>query len=251
MALHVAIVTPPYDRMILDGRKRIESRLTRTARPPFGCVAPGDALYFKRSGGAFFARAEAARVLMADRLTPGKVDALAERYNGDIGGAPEFWAERRGTAKFATLIWLRDVRPIEVGPRYRTINMRAWYTLDDGAAPDEGGGRPTPPPASTFEVTLSEAAVRQRTVRIARHLDHFPAACVGGARRGEAGEPLTLELIDGPTIETDVDGARKMIRWRGWGGWFEARGIVAGDRLQFTRTGERHFEVRAERGDGE
>lgn len=250
MAVHIAIVSPPYDRLILEGRKRIESRFTRTARPPFGAVKPGDRLFFKRSGGRFFAQAEADRVLMVDRLTPEGVDTLVARYNQWICGAADYWRSRRTTVRYATLIWLRGVRPAVSGPTYRPVHMRAWYVLGDESAPegpttDEAGPSELTP---TFEVALSEAAVRQRTVRVAQYIGAFPAACIGGPNRKEAGEPIRLDLADGPTVETDLDGQRKMFRWRGWGGWFEAHGVGPGDRLQFFRLGERHFKVRPTRG---
>jgi len=253
MAVHVAIVSPPYDRLILEGRKRIESRFTQTARPPFGAIKPGDRLYFKRSGGRFFARAEADRVLMADRLTAERVDALVERYNDRICGAADYWRSRRGKVRYATLIWLRGVRPASVGPAYRPGHMRAWYVLDDEAAPEadraadtdsDGAEAIAAPPEPAFEVQLSEAAIRQRTVRVGRQIEQFPPACIGGGRRDEAGEPITLELEDGPTVETDIDGRRRMIRWRGWGQWFAARAVTGGDRLQFIALGPRHFMVR-------
>jgi len=249
MAVHVAIVSPPYDRLILEGRKRIEARLTRTARPPFGCVKPGDRLCFKRSGSRFFAEAEADGVLMLDRLTPGRVDGLAERYNALICGEPGYWSAKRESVRYATLIWLRHVRPRSRGPRYRPVHMRAWYVLSDDALPasSEAGGLAEP----LFGVMLSEAAIRQRSVRLGKQMDHVPTACIGGSRRASAGAALRLTLADGPTIETDVDGSRNMIRWRGWGSWFAQWGLSGGDRLEFIRLGSRHFFVRPHlHGDG-
>lgn len=240
MAVHVAIVSPPYDRLILEGRKRIESRFTRTARPPFGCVKPGDRLCFKRSGSRFFAEAEVERVLMADRLTPERVDALVKRYNEWICGEAGYWAEKRASARYATLIWLRNLRPTERGPRYRPVHMRAWYVLGDDALPPSASAGEE----ALFTVTLSRAAIRQRNVRLAKRIEYVPAACIGGSRRAEAGAPLRLTLADGPTIETDVDGKQKMIRWRGWGPWFEQWGVRGGDRLEFVSLGPRHFLVR-------
>lgn len=242
MAVHVAIVSPPYDRFILEGRKRIESRFTRTDRPPFGCVRPGDRLCFKRSGSRFFADAEADRVLLADQLTPQRVDALVAQYNEWICGEAAYWEAKREQVRYATLIWLRNVRPTDRGPRYKPVHMRAWYVLEDDALPEAPSLEQSREPR--FEVTLTNAAIRQRSVRVARHLEHLPSACLGGPTRAEAGAPLQLTLADGPTVETDVDSRRRMIRWRGWGAWFEQCGLRGGDRLQFLELGPRHFLVR-------
>lgn len=223
MSVHVAVVQRPYDRLILGRTKRIESRFTKIDCPPFGCVRPGERIYFKRSGGPFFAVAEAACVLMVDRLTPAKVDELVARYNRWICGEAGFWRVKRKQVRYATLIWLRGVRPHDRGPAYRRQNMRAWYTLD--AAADPLGDQVLP---EGFEVTLSAGGVRQNYVRVpAEVADEYD------------GRPLTIELGDGRRIETDI--VRGMFRWRGWGGWFQSHGLGAGDRVAFEPTGDHAF----------
>jgi len=49
--IHVAILKPGYIQAILAGTKTIESRLTKTAQPPYGKVVTGERLYLKASGG--------------------------------------------------------------------------------------------------------------------------------------------------------------------------------------------------------
>jgi len=46
---HLVILKKPYLDAILSGRKRIESRFTRTKRYAFGRVLPGDELFLKVS----------------------------------------------------------------------------------------------------------------------------------------------------------------------------------------------------------
>jgi ASC-1-like (ASCH) protein len=129
MAHHVAILLRPYLRLILSGRKTVESRLTRTARPPFKRIAPDDVIYFKVSGGPFLAMATAARVEFHEALTPAKIDALYTRLNHAICGTPEHWQAKR-QARYATFIWLRDVRPIASGPPIAPSRGPAWFVLD-------------------------------------------------------------------------------------------------------------------------
>ncbi|MFA7236816.1 MAG: hypothetical protein WC058_08130 [Phycisphaeraceae bacterium] len=210
MTDHIAIVTSPLDEMILDGRKLIESRFTQTARPPFGCAAPGDRIFFKRSGGPFFAAATLARVLMVDQVTPAMVDQLVTQYNRWIRGPDEYWRSKRLTTRYVTLMWLRDVKQISQGPRYQPENMRAWYVLDGEADS----------PVDGFTVTLTAGALRQNYVRP-------PAAALA-----DCPDQLELHLHAGPTITTDLH--RGMFRWCGWGQWFAQHHLRSGQRLQFT-----------------
>jgi len=241
MAVHVAIVTSPYDRLILDGAKTIECRLTRRPIPPFGCIIPGERVYFKRSSGPFFAVGVVDRIWTTDNLTPASLDDLRRRFNDRIHGTADYYNQRK-TCRYATLIWLREVWPCSVHPRYRTRNMRAWYTLGDTADPQHASRRKLTL-SGKFDITLTPGALRQSQVRISKVIDRFPAASLGGRRRDEAGEPVTLKLRGGDTITTDIVAHQKMFRWRGWRTWFERCGLQPGDRLRFTPIGPRAFEV--------
>ena len=157
MSIHVAIVHKPYDEHILAGRKTVEARLTKTSVPPFGCIKPGDRIYFQRSSGPFFAVATAARVWMADRLEAADIDRIHKQFNDAIRGDRTIWSKWRRSAKYAVLVWLRDVTATIESPIYKTQNMRAWYVLDDAAKPRDRTG--------AFEVTLTGGAIRNHYVR--------------------------------------------------------------------------------------
>jgi hypothetical protein len=251
MAVHVAIVQAPYDRLILDGRKDVECRLTKRPVPPFGRIVPGERIYFKRSAGPFFATAVVDGVWMSDRLTPAALDHLRQQYNDRIHGPAAYWQQRRD-ARYGTLIWLREVRPTALRPDYKSQNMRAWYTLDDAADPLSNGqldrSGEGDEDAAGFELTLTEGMLRQRVVRVGEHLDRFPAEAVGGRTKAEQGEPIALHLEGGPVVWTDLVGRQKMFRWRGWGGWFQRCGLRPGARLRFVPDGGKAFYVQPVRG---
>lgn len=239
MSVHVAILRRPYDRLILDGRKRIECRLTKTALPPFGCITPGERIYFKISSGPFVATAVASRVLMADALAPEDIHALRKRYDKWVRGDPAYWKIKRD-CRFATLIWLRDVEPSTQRPCYKPQNMRAWYTLDDGADPSLCGGEAD---RSAFEIELTRGAFTQRYVRLGGQAERFAAECFGGTTRADAAEPITLNLAAGPAIETDIVTKQNIFRWRGWGPWLKQHKLKPGDRLRLIPDGPRRFLV--------
>ena len=247
MPCHVAVVTAEYVRPILDGRKAIECRLTRTAVPPFGCIAPGQRIYFKQSAGPFFATAVADRVWMTDRLDPASVDRLRTQHDAEILGGG-FWKKKREVARYGTLIWLREVQPCDLRPQYRPQNMRAWYVLDDAADPlARGTMLPPHHNGAAFDVEITAGALRQSAVRIGGVLEHFPADAMGGRTREEAGRLLSFALHRGPTVETDIVTPQKMLRWRGWRKWFADSGLQPGDRLRFVPHGPRAFKVHAVR----
>ena len=65
MPVHVAILLRPYIKLILSGRKTVESRLTITPRAPFEGIKPGDRIFFKASAGPYMATAVADAVARA------------------------------------------------------------------------------------------------------------------------------------------------------------------------------------------
>jgi ASC-1-like (ASCH) protein len=130
--VHVAIVDPRCARDILAGVKTIESRLSLQRRAPFGRVAPGDVIYFKRRSGRFAASARVRRVASFEALTPARVDRLRERFDARVRGGRAYWAAKRAS-RYATLIWLTRVAPVDTGPEYRGrpgfSPRAAWHTL--------------------------------------------------------------------------------------------------------------------------
>jgi len=108
---HLAVLKAPYLDMFLDGRKRIECRLLKTARPPFEVVKPGQVIWLKRCGKWIEGCGRAARVLHLADLAPGDLAALKQRYNDQICAQDDFWEARR-TCRYAALIWLDNVRRV-------------------------------------------------------------------------------------------------------------------------------------------
>ena len=126
---HLVILKKPYLEAILAGRKRIESRFTRTKRIPFGQVSPGDKLFFKVSSGPVCAAATIAAVKNFKNLTPKQVLELRQQYNHYIGGSEEYW-QSKANCRFGFLVWLEDIEPIEP-VRIGKKDWRAWVVLTE------------------------------------------------------------------------------------------------------------------------
>jgi ASC-1-like (ASCH) protein len=126
---HLVILKKPYLDAILDGRKQIESRLTKTRRPAFGRVFPGDTLFLKVSSGPVCATAMVTAVKNFENLTPRQIIEIKQRYNHYIKGSDEYWQSKMDS-KFGFLAWLTDVKPMEL-VRIHKKDWRAWVVLTE------------------------------------------------------------------------------------------------------------------------
>lgn len=232
MATHVAILLRPYIRRILDGSKTVESRLTRTRRPPLDCVAAGDRIFFKASSGPFMATAIAAKVETHRDLTPAKINALRRKHNAKVGGDAEYWAGKRD-CRYATFITLRDVRSVSVGPAPPPSRGAAWFVVPD--PPDNLA------PAGGFDLTLSRAAFTTRVLRVPRARHAFPADAYGQPK--SPGQTIELLMPDGETIYTDLIAGDGRFRWRGWARYIRAHALQVCDQVRFEPLDSRRWRV--------
>lgn len=229
MPIHVAILRPPYPQLILDGRKTIESRLTKSDLVPFNAIKPGDRIFIKQTSGPFVATAIAGQVHFFDKLTREKIAALKVRFNDAVCGDDAFWQWKRDS-NFATFIELTKVQPFAQGPKMKPSSGLAWFVLPDELAP---------PVPAMFEIKLTAGAIKNHYIRVPRKVHEFDAKHYGGKTLATAGEPISLILPDDTRIRTDVVG-NHMLRWRGWQPWLKAFQMLPGDRVRFVevRPGE-------------
>ena len=252
--IHIAVLLKPYMDLVLQGKKTVECRLTKDARDPFENIEAGERIYFKLSAGPFAATAVAEHVMFESNLTPGRVQEIRRNYNELICGDATYWKWKRD-AKYCTLLWLKDVTPIDNGPKIRPLQGVAWLTLEEEPAwrklePEakqpllHDGLRAKPQAvAGSFTIEVTDGNVKNNSLYITKVADRFPQSAFGGKSKSNSGEPITLMLHDGPTVQTDVVGPRNMLRTRVWGSWFKKHGVKKGDRVVFTPVDERTFFV--------
>jgi len=126
---HLVILKKPYLDAIFSGRKRIESRLTKTRRYAFGRVLAGDKLFLKLSSGPVCATATVAVAKNFQNLTPKQIIKIKQQYNCYIIGSDEYWRSK-SNCRFGFLIWLKDVKSIEP-VRISKKDWRAWVVLTE------------------------------------------------------------------------------------------------------------------------
>ena len=256
MTTHVAILMECYLRLILDGTKTVECRITKTARAPYRRIKEGDRIYFKQSRGPYVSAALAGRVEFHEDLTPRRIGSLRRRFNPAVCGDHAFWSSRRH-CRYATFIELRDVKPVRHGPVLAPSQGLAWFVLDDPRSGRRINRNATaavrerqwaPPSTSNrsdvVEIALTGGAIRNRYVRIPRSkvtTIFFPSS----ARQTTAQQTatsITLVLPDGQRVATEIT-ARHMIRWRGWGRYFQSHRVQPGSVVRFEHTGRRRYRV--------
>lgn len=122
-----------YLDLILSGAKTAEARLSKTRREPYASLAEGEWVYFKQVGGSILARAVAARVHRFELDGPARVERVRRRFERRLGGPSAYWAERVD-ARYATIIELAGVEPVETDPAwFRPQNGRsAWRVFESG-----------------------------------------------------------------------------------------------------------------------
>ena len=99
--------------------------------------------------------------------------------------------------------------------------------------------------ASVCRVPLTNGNVNNHHfyLRSCAHL--IPDGGVGGKNKSEAGASFTVTFDPGMTVETDVDGAKMILRDRsGVRDFFKRSGAAAGDDVILERTGPRSLLVR-------
>jgi hypothetical protein len=125
---HLVVMREPYLTRVLSGEKTVESRFLRVRAAPFDRVAPGDRLLLKRVGGPIVAEATAAAVRQFADLSPERVLALTDAFRDELRLDADF-AARAHAARYAVLVWLANVRPLESPRTYAKRDRRGWVVL--------------------------------------------------------------------------------------------------------------------------
>ena len=136
MKHHLAILTPGWIELILDGSKTIESRFTKVRCAPFRKVHAGDTVYMKESGGLVKGMFTVAKVETFENLTHAQIcDLFYKEYREQIFSSlsasmqrpPEKWL----TAKHATLIHVENPVKFDKPFAYPKKDPRAWVVLEE------------------------------------------------------------------------------------------------------------------------
>jgi hypothetical protein len=126
VGLHLAILAEPFLSLVLEGRKTIESRFTRTRCAPFDRIRRGDIIMLKQVGGPVRGLALAKEAWFFD-LHHRSIETIRRQYYRPICADDEFWEQKRG-ASYATLIELAEAVSIGAIP-FSKRDRRGWVSL--------------------------------------------------------------------------------------------------------------------------
>lgn len=128
---HLAIFTPPFLDLILEGKKTLEGRFSKVRCAPFGVVELGDTVLMKEVGGLVKGSFVVAKVESFENLTPERLKELEARYSESLYANvdPEYWHRRR-VSKYATLMHVASPTRFEQPFPFPKKDRRGWVVLD-------------------------------------------------------------------------------------------------------------------------
>lgn len=124
--------------MIESGEKRVEARLSRTKRAPYGMIARGQTVFIKKSGGEFVCRSLITHVEQHENLSPNDIKELESRYSALCDprctrASKQFWASKED-ARYAVFVWFGSrEKPVQV-PKVSRQYGGAWLTIAGDSA---------------------------------------------------------------------------------------------------------------------
>jgi len=129
---HLAIFTPPFLDLILEGKKTVEGRFSKVRCAPYGAVQAGDTILMKEVGGLVKGSFVVAKVESFENLTPEKLKKLETCYSEPLcaDADPEYW-QRRRASKYATLMHVANPTRYEQPFPFPKKDRRGWVVLED------------------------------------------------------------------------------------------------------------------------
>lgn len=128
---HLAIFTPPFIDLILDGKKTIESRFSKVRCAPHGAAKEGDVVLMKEVGGLVLGEFTVARVENFSALDENSLKRLAKKYGKELcSDADENFWERRRYSRYATFMYVSNPIRYDKPFPYPKRDKRGWVVIE-------------------------------------------------------------------------------------------------------------------------
>lgn len=126
--IHLGVFSEPCLRYMLEGKKTIESRISKKKIAPYQKITKDDIVVVKKSGGGVVAYFTIKEVKFID-LNEISINEINNKYNKELCVSEEFWEQKKDSS-YATLIFidrLVKLEPFKVNKR----GMQTWIVLDN------------------------------------------------------------------------------------------------------------------------
>ncbi len=126
--IHLGVFSEPCLRYMLEGKKTIESRISKKKIAPYQKITKDDIVVVKKSGGGVVAYFTIKEVKFID-LNEISINDIKNKYSNDLCVSEEFW-ERKKDSSYATLMFidrLVKLEPFKIDKK----GMQTWIVLDN------------------------------------------------------------------------------------------------------------------------
>lgn len=129
MQKHLAIFKGEGGEKILEGKKIIESRFSRSKTVPFGVISSGDLVYIKPSGKDIIGEFRVKKVIFFDGISPEDLENIKKEYGKALAVEESYWVGKVNS-RYGTLIFIGDSSRFITSPiKIPKKDLRGWVVL--------------------------------------------------------------------------------------------------------------------------
>lgn len=129
MRKHLAVFAGSASADILQGRKKIDCRLSKIRIPPFGQVSTGDLVFIKPSGKPIVGQFAVEKVVFIDSPNEEEWSWIRKDLLSDLAVSEKFLQDRVD-CRYLSLIWIGPVASFLTPPaNIAKRDLRPWVVL--------------------------------------------------------------------------------------------------------------------------
>ncbi len=125
--IHLGIFSEPCLSFMLNGKKTIESRISKNRIAPYQRISQDDIVVIKKSGGGLVAYFTIKNIIFFD-LNEISINVIKEKYNKELCVSNEFWEQKKDSS-YATLIFIDKLVKLE-SFKINKKGMQTWIVLN-------------------------------------------------------------------------------------------------------------------------
>lgn len=125
--IHLGVFSEPCLTYMLEGKKTIESRISRKRQAPYQKISLDDVVVVKKSGGGIVAYFTIKEIQFID-LNEVDIHEIKNKYNNGLCVSDAFW-EAKKDSSYATLMFLDKLVQLEPF-KINKCGMQTWVVLN-------------------------------------------------------------------------------------------------------------------------